>query len=133
MAYKRACILVFSTLLLSSCGKKRRNFFSYTETENQNKFNKLTLPVVKGVYLDANKISWLPITASNKVKLLGYSIYRFMPGKFIAKNPLNKKPLKQTYFTDYSSNKKEVCYIIRGIFEVNGIILEGPSSKIIYK
>ena len=126
----RKTLLVLLILLLPSCGKKRRNFFTYQEKNVNDKFNRLTLPSIKGLHLDNDTIRWVPIKHG---KFIGYNVYKFPPGKFIPKNPVNVEPLKSTNFVTKSKTKRSYCYVIRGVFSVENKLTEGPTSKIIHK
>lgn len=117
--------------LLPQCGKKRRNFFEYKKPNKQGKINHLAFPAVKGAVIHTingySQVKWTPIKNAK-----GYFIYKFQKGKFIRKKPINKKLLKQAFFIDKKHHKHDMCYIIRGVFQVQNQLIEGPSSKILY-
>lgn len=120
-------------ILLPQCGKKRRNFYVYEQEDSSLKINKLSLPAIKEIKLnktaEGNHISWT--SPKQKHKLLGYNIYRFRKGKFIRKKPFLKTSIKKTAFIDKVKSNTRWCYLVRGIFEVQKQVVEGPTSKIV--
>ncbi len=124
--------LLVLLLLFPQCGKKRRNFFTYNQTSRSSKINKLNFPTVKGVWIEKfqnkNRITWFSIKHEN---LIGYNVYHFSKNKFIRKQPVNKHIITKTIFVDKS--KHTACYVIRGIFKINNILIEGPASQIVEK
>jgi len=71
------------------------------------------------------KISWKEISHKD---LIGYNIYQFSKSGFVPKLPLNKNPIQNNY---YISEKKNSCFLVRGVFKIDEQISEGPSSNIL--
>ncbi|MCK4265386.1 hypothetical protein KAW80_03440 [Candidatus Babeliales bacterium] len=129
---RKLLVLILAGLLLPQCGKKKKHFFHYEQVNLPAKVNRLTLPSIKGFSIKKengiNILKWYPIEED---RLIGYFVYRFIQGKFIRKNPINKNLIIKTIFYDKPKSKYQWCYIIRAVFQVEGQVTEGPSSRII--
>ncbi len=135
-------------LLLTNCGKKKKNIFVFQENPKKQKVRKLHFVSVNNIH--AQKIdngillswsapsknflrSFAKIVLENKtIVFSGYHLYRFYPYSFIPRKPLNKKTLYETQFLDKTAPKnKPLCYLIRMMFTVNNTRYEGPASSIV--
>ncbi len=64
-------------------------------------------------------------------KLLGYNVYRFADGGFVPKESLNDEPLTTTSYRDTKDRGAHTWhYLVRGVFLVQGRVVEGPMSQI---
>lgn len=141
-------ISLWFTILLSllACGRKQKNIFTFAD-EGVPQINKLSLPVIRGVNItkttQANTITWLTpdltkpfVNQSIPNKkfsdfFVGYNIYRLVRNNIIPKNPLNKKPLTTTTYTDKKiKHTKRSFYLIKTVFVINKQTIEGPASAI---
>ena len=139
-------LLFTLVILFSACGRKQKNIFSFAD-QNIPQINRLGLPVVRGVSAThtghTNMINWLtpqlatPFTAqqlSNKNFsdfFIGYNVYRLVRNNIIPKMPLNKNPLKTTFYIDKKiKHHKRYFYLIKTVFVINKQTLEGPASAI---
>jgi hypothetical protein len=134
---KQLSFLIILLCFQVGCGRKQKNIFVFNEKKPSHKISKLELPSVHGLRItkikNQSKLLWQSINLTNKFyQLCGYNIYRFTTQSFIPRKPLNKKPVKQTYFIDASTNNSlPYYYFVRGLFKINENLLEGPSSIIV--
>ncbi len=71
------------------------------------------------------------ITLGSEPKLLGYNVYRFTDGGFVPKESLNEQPLTTTSYHDTKDRAALTWhYLLRGVFLVQGRVVEGPMSQI---
>lgn len=135
--------LLFCIVLMSSCGKKQKNIFNFSRQEIQ-KINKLVFPPIKGARAthmpQGIQLTWHPIKTVQlkkvpyKTKLIGYNVFRLTRYRFVPKKPLNGTPVIKEEFLDTinKAHKKTYCYFIRGVFQVEKKIIQGPGSQIVY-
>jgi len=129
-------IFIVLVFCFSSCGRKQRNIFNFSET-NKLKINKLTLPAVKGVKVkkinNENVVEWLEVKSNDKdMKLLGYNIYRLTRGYFAPKKPMNSKIITGNIFVDqHPKSNYPNCYFVTPVFSKQDQFFEGPISQII--
>jgi hypothetical protein len=136
-----AIIIVF---VFPSCGKKQKNIFIFDEKPPQKKIKSHTLLAPTAIKAEKNKdeikISWYPLEKKSSYeekmgKIIGYNVYKFSEKQPIPRSPVNKEPIKTTFYLDRT--KKHLLYnlssyyMIRGIFFIDTQIIEGPGSQII--
>ena len=145
MSTLRLTIIVFFVCLLSSCGKKQKDIFRFNQKKTL-KVNKLSLPNIKNANVKVEGrqriITWSPLydtyATTNYGKqnavIVGYNVYPLTRTATIAKNPLNKTPLPKSLFihTVDTYTKNVSSYTIRGVFKVDGHLIQGPASSIIH-
>lgn len=128
-------LLIIILLLLTSCGRKQRNIFSFPQ-EEQKKISVFDFPCVKGMNVtktnQGNKIQWIALKEEgvSEKKFLGYNLYRLNTQGFIPKKPLNASPLKNNEFFDKQKLETQNLYLVKAVFMSNGKIIEGLSSQI---
>ena len=132
-------IFIILLFLISSCGRKQKNIFSF-EPEVKNKASKLDLPSVRGLAItkspEGNLLSWFNLSFTKEKSLfqkhfVGYDVFKLTSLNFIPRHPLNKKPLIVTHFLDKPQIHKKICYLIQPIFKFDKQVIKGPSSQII--
>jgi hypothetical protein len=120
------------------CGRKQRGVYSFPEKQSI-KINKLTLPSVKGLTATTQQkrvtLVWKPLEVQAGVRLVGYHVYRLAQGRFIPKQPITKKPVTSTTHVDKRARKSAkdgvVCYVVRGVFEIDGQVIQGLTSQVV--
>ncbi len=130
-------------LFLTSCGRKQRTIFQFSE-KKPIKISKLSLPAVRGLQVTStnkgNHLTWYPLDLSMvqhhpryDLTFLGYHVYRSAHGYFIPKKPLTKHPIKETCFVDTSSRARrgKYAYLVRGVFAGENVQVQGPASQLI--
>lgn len=132
-------VSVIYAVVVAGCGRKQRGVYNFPEKQSV-KINKLTLPSVKGLTATAQQkrvtLVWRPLeVSSDTTKLLGYHIYRLAQGRFIPKQPITKNPVTTTTFVDKRARKSAkddiVCYVVRGVFEIDGQVIQGLTSQVV--
>ena len=131
------------------CGRKQKNIFYFPEKKEEFRVNKLALETVKGVKAvssaDGNKITWQPVVLEEKLyqkkypkELLGYNVYRLVDSSFVPKKSINTEPSIETKFVDKDifnqtnlKTKDYSCYLVRAVFKINDLIVQGPSSRVV--
>lgn len=141
---KSSIIICISLIILTNCGKKQNDIFSFQTQTKTVKINKLSFPAIKQVKVHktstGNNIFWEHITKkTNNAYLHGYNIYKFTQKSFIPKKPINNIAIQKNSYLDTTTldpiickKQHKVCYLVRALFNVNGKIIEGPSSQIMY-
>lgn len=132
--------LLISLITFAACANKKRSFIpddSQTQVLIPKlKIKKLELPVICGIKTETQDnyllISWkIPkikiISCGLEPKLLGYNVYKFEHNGFLKRRPINKEIIKDNYFKTTKSNYE---YMVRGVYEVDGKVIEGPASQI---
>ncbi len=132
-------ILVIS---ISGCGRKKRDFLSFDSKQETEKVNRLTLPAIKGFGYKKNcldpdsqlELSWnAPDFVEKNRTLIGYNVYKFTTTSFVPKKPINRTPLKTTFYQEKLNrdSHKNVCFLIRALFLIREKTVEGPASQIV--
>jgi hypothetical protein len=136
--------LLLIVIFFAHCGRKQRNVFNFPVKETA-KINRLSLPAIRGLKVFKDKggntqLTWLAIndadlllTNGKKPRLVGYHVYRLVKGHFVPKQPITPQPLEKPEYIDplTRKNKKHRCYMIRGIFKIEGQIIQGPASQVV--
>ena len=127
---------------MNSCGRKQKDIFNFSKQKIQ-KINKLVFPPIKGAHAtlipQGIQLTWYPVKTDQlkkvpyKTQLIGYNIFRLTRYRFVPKKPLNKTPITKEEFLDTINkvHKKTYCYFIRGVFQVEKKIIQGPGSQIV--
>lgn len=128
--------IIFFLVSFVSCGKKKKDVFSFGKKTQKAKPGLRIASVHGGTAVRHGRnvvISWQEVTVlPRSVQTLhGYNIYRLRSWGIIPKSPLNKKPVKQTFFIDKKPPKNEQCYVVRPVIQEGTEYIAGPASKII--
>jgi len=132
-------LLIFG---ISGCGRKKRDFLSFDSKPETEKVNRLTLPAIKGIGYkkkgldpDSNiELSWsAPDFVEKNRTLVGYNVYKFTTTSFVPKKPINRTPLKTTFYREKlnKDGHKNVCFLVRALFLIRKKTIEGPASQIV--
>ncbi len=130
------------------CGKKERNPFQFNELEKKT-LPTLRFPSVKKARLEADTLTWQVVSPAEMqtlqtwvhqqeghenvdVSLVGYNVYGFTSGGFIARTPLNRRPLSTTSFS-LPKNTRHDQFLIRAVFSVGKDVYEGSASRIVQR
>ena len=132
-------ILFFLLVLcLPGCGRKKRYFLSFDSKQETEKVNRLTLPAIKGASYKKNgpdfELSWRkPDFVEKNRTLVGYNVYKFTTTSFVPKKPINRAPLKTTFYKEKLNKEgnKNICYLVRALFLIREKTIEGPASQIV--
>ncbi len=130
--------MIIGAVVVVGCGRKQRGVYNFPEKEAV-KINRLTLPAVKGLSATVQKkvvtLSWRALEVPSTVRLIGYHVYRLAQGRFIPKLPITKKPVTLTTFVDKHAKRSAkdgmVSYVMRGVFEVDGQVIQGLTSQVV--
>lgn len=143
-----AVMVVVLLIAVGGCGKKKKNLFDFTPSQ------KRSLPCLRFSSVHRTRIAmengtphltWEGIKPSAiqqtttwvhgqegyesvDVSLVGYNIYRFTPGGFISRNPINRRPIVATTF-DISQHARYKKFFVRAVFVVGKEIYEGGASR----
>lgn len=126
-------LLGFVFLFLNGCAKQPKDFFSFEEDqESKADVARFQFPSVTSLAIYNEKdraiLSWKGLMHSD---CIGYAIYRFYRNGFISNKPRAFVEKYVHTWVDEKPSSQSVHYIVRSIFKVHNVTVEGPSSALV--
>lgn len=120
-------------LVLSGCARRKSLLDDFQAKKTVSVVNRLALPAVRWCRVErkANgvEVAWAPCQGDTPP--VGYALYRWRPDLFIKKTSLSDcSPSKHLFIDTTAEDSADFCYMVRAIFEYEGLRVEGPGSPV---
>lgn len=126
-------LILGALILLSGCARRKSLLDDFQPKKSVLSTNRLTLPAVRWCRVQQKaeglEVSWASCQSSQVP--VGYAVYRWRSDLFIKKTPLNVcLPSEHLFIDTTADDSADFCYMVRAIFEHEGIRVEGPGSPV---